>query len=203
MSTHQQRRAELAVRMQLQRISFARNPLRRREDKLEAALLISAIVTALLVIPAAAVLAATVRDHAESAAMRQRAELRPATAWTLEGTTDAVLSQLGQSTTAVRVKWYDATGSAREGQHDVVLGTSAGTELSIWLDRTGAMARAPRQRADSVAIDGAVGVTATTFAWLLLFASFRLCRCRLDRRRAEGWEREWEQIAPRWTRPQI
>ncbi|NIK59067.1 hypothetical protein [Kribbella shirazensis] len=199
MSTHQQRRAELAIRMQLRRLSVAENPLRRREDRLEAALLLGALVTALLVIAAAAVLATIVRDHADYAAARQRAELRPAQARTLEGTTDPVLSQLGQSTTTVKVQWFDAAGSVREGQHDVPIGTTAGTELSIWLDRTGAMTRSPREPAESAALGGAVGVTATMLTWLLLFGSFRLCRRPLDRSREQAWEREWEQVAPRWT----
>ncbi|WP_350277900.1 hypothetical protein [Kribbella sp. HUAS MG21] len=199
MSTHRQRRAELVIRMQLRRISFAPNPLRRKEDRLEAALLLGALVAALLVIPAAAVLATTVRDNSASAAARQRAVLRPAQARTLDGTADA---QLGQSTTPVRVQWFDAAGTAREGRHDVPIGTAVGTELQIWLDRTGQLARAPRTPAGSAALGGVAGVTASTLAWLFLFASYRLCRRPLDRRRTQAWEREWEQIAPRWTRRQ-
>ena len=84
----------------------------------------------------------------------------------------------------------------------MTIGTKAGTELPIWLDRSGAMARAPRDPADSVALGSAAGLTLPMLAWPMLWATFRLARRPLDRRRAQDWAREWEQVSPRWTRPQ-
>jgi hypothetical protein len=60
MSTTRQRRAELSVLMWCRRFGFGRNPLRRRVDRIESAFLLSALVAALLVVPAAAALGTTV-----------------------------------------------------------------------------------------------------------------------------------------------
>jgi hypothetical protein len=189
-----------SVLMQLRRLGFGRNPLRRRVDRLESALLLGALVAALLAIPAAAALGTTIRNRSEHTAAQQRAELHPVQARTLENATKAVPSALGQISTRVRVIWFDASGSPREGSADVLIGTEAGTELTIWLDRAEAMARAPREPADSAALGVAAGVTMPMLAWLLLWGLFRLARLLLDRRRAQDWAREWEQVSPRWTR---
>jgi hypothetical protein len=194
MSTTRQRRAELSVLMQLRRLGFGRNPLRRRVDRLESALLLGALVAALLAIPAAAALGTTIRNRAEHMAAQHRAELHPVQARTLE---DAVSPALGQITTRVRIIWFDALGSPQEGWADVLIGTNAGTELTIWLDRTGARARAPRESDDSAALGVAAGVIMLTLAWPLLWGLFRLARLPLDRRRAQEWAREWEQVSPR------
>jgi hypothetical protein len=202
MSTTHQRRLELSVLMQLRRLGLGRNPLRRRADRLEAALLLCAMVAGLLVIPAAAALGTTIRGRAEQTAARHRAEVHPVQARTMESTAEAVPSTLGLATTRVRVSWFDALGSRHEGWADVLIGTKPGTELTLWFDRSGAMTRAPKEPADSTALGIAAGFTAPMLAWPLLWGLFRLVRRPLDRRRTEEWAREWEQVSPRWTRPQ-
>jgi hypothetical protein len=202
MSSIQPRRLELSILMQLRRLGFGRNPLRRRVDRIESVLLLGALAAALLVVPAAAALGTTIHDRAEHTAAQRRAELRQVQARTLESTEDIVPSTPGHVTTRVRVGWLDASGSAQEGSADVVIGTEAGTELTIWLDRSGAMARAPRNPADSAALATAAGLTLPMLAWPMLWGSFRLARRPLDRRRTQDWAREWEQVSARWTRPQ-
>jgi hypothetical protein len=202
MSTTRQHRAESFVAMQLRRLGLGRNPLRRRVDRLEAALLMISLAAALLVVPAAAALGTTIRNRAEQSAAQERAEVRSVKARTLEDTAEVVPSSPGSTTTTVRVRWSDTSGSPQEGKADVLIGTGAGTELTIWLDRTGAMTRAPRPPADSIALGLAAGVTMPMLAWPLLLALFQFARRPLDRHRAEEWAREWEQVSPRWTRPQ-
>ncbi|WP_433158504.1 Rv1733c family protein [Kribbella sp. CA-247076] len=201
MSTTHPRRAELSVLMYLRRLGFGRNPLRRRVDRLESALLVSALVAALLVVPAAVVLGTTITARAEEKADRHRALLQSVPARTLESTAEAVPSSPGQVTSTVRIGWLDPSGVAREGTADVVIGTEAGAELTVWLDASGALTRAPREPADSAALGTSAGMTLPMLAWPLLWATFRLARRPLDRRRAEDWAREWERVSVRWTRP--
>ncbi|WUJ70340.1 hypothetical protein OG809_35240 [Kribbella soli] len=75
MSSTPQHRAELFVMMQLRRLSFGHNLLRRRVDRIEAAFLLVAIAVALLVIPAAAALGTTLHDRAEQSATEERASV--------------------------------------------------------------------------------------------------------------------------------
>jgi hypothetical protein len=202
MSNNHQRRLELSVLMQVRRLGVGRNPLRRRVDRLKSALLLGVLVAALLVIAAGAALGTTIHSRAEHTAAQERAKLQPVQARTLENTAEAVPSARGEITTRVRVSWLDALGSPQVGWADVLIGTKAGTELTIWLDRTGATARAPRDSADSSALGIAAGVAVPMLAWPLLWGLFRWAWLRLDRRSAQEWAREWEQVSPRWTRPQ-
>ena len=199
-TTH--RRLELSVLMQLRRLGFGRNPLRRRVDRIESALLLGALVAALLVVPAAAALGTTIHGRAEQTAAQRRAELRQVQARTLESTEEIVPSTPGQVTSRVRITWFDGSGIPQEGSADVTIGTKADTELTIWLDRSGAISRPPRNPADSAALGTAAALALPMFAWPLLWASFRLTRRPLDRRRAQDWAREWEEVSLRWTRPQ-
>ncbi|WP_432875446.1 Rv1733c family protein [Kribbella sp. CA-245084] len=199
MSSTPQHRAELFVMMQLRRLSLGHNLLRRRVDRIEAAFLLVAIAIALLVVPAAAALGTTLHDRAEQSATEERASLHQVRARTLEGTANAVPSTLGLSTTSVRVRWQDPSGSPHEGKADVLLGTPVNAEVTIWIDQAGAMTGAPATSADSDALGTAIALTLPLLAWPAIFAAFRLARRPLDRYRADEWAREWRKVSPRWT----
>lgn len=198
MSSHQ-RRAELAVLMWLRRFRFGSNPLRRRVDRVESAVLISALLVALLAIPAAAVLGVTVRDHSEQTAAQQRSGLVQVQARTLENA-EIVPSAPRQLVSQVRVAWFDAAEHPQEGRADVLIGTKAGTAVTIWLDRSGAIARAPREPGNSTALGTGAALALLMMAWPALWGLFWLAQQSLNRRRTEDWAREWEQVSPRWTR---
>jgi hypothetical protein len=202
MSSIQQHRAERAVLMKLRLLGLDRNPLRRSVDRVESGLIIGVLIGALLAIPVAAGLGTSVREQADRTAAERKAQLRQVDARTLENTAELVPSTPGQVNSQVRVVWYDAAGLPREGRAEVLIGTTAGTALTVWLDRNGTIARAPRESADSVALGAAAGFALLMVAWPLLWGAYRLARRSLDRRRAQEWEREWEQVSPRWTRSQ-
>ena len=84
MSTNQQRRREGWVLMQAHRLGLRPGPLRRRVDRVEAALRLGALVIALLMIPVAVVLGTAVRADNERAAAERRAELQQVNAQVLE-----------------------------------------------------------------------------------------------------------------------
>jgi hypothetical protein len=197
MSTVGHRSPELSVLMLLRRLGFGRNPLRRRVDRVESVLLLSALLAALLAVPGAAVLGTTVRDRAESAAAQQRIVLHRVDARTLQDTVERVPSSPGEVTSRVRIAWLDPAGSPQEGWADVLIGTRAGTTVTIWLDRTGTITRAPREPADSTALGTAVGVGVLMTAWPTLWGLFTLARRHLDRRRAEAWALEWDMLEER------
>ncbi|WP_371402805.1 hypothetical protein OHA10_33555 [Kribbella sp. NBC_00662] len=199
MSSTPQHRAEPFVMMQLRRLSFGHNPLRRRVDRIEAALLLVAIVIALLVIPAAAALGTTLHDRADQSAAQERAGVHQVHARTLDGTANAVPSTLGLTTTSVRVRWQDQSGASHEGETDVLLGTPVNAAVLIWIDQAGAMTGAPPTSGDSAALGTAIALTFPLLAWPAIFVAFRLALRPLDSHRADEWAREWRRVAPRWT----
>ncbi|MEU4195134.1 hypothetical protein AB0E69_24760 [Kribbella sp. NPDC026611] len=181
------------VLMQVRRLGLGRNPLRRTADRIEAVLLLGVLVLGLLAIPAAAALGTTIRERAEQSAARYRAEVHPAKAHTLEE------AALGQATARVGISWVDSSGATRLGEDDVPFGTAKGSDLTIWLDRTGARVQPPRNPADSAALGAVTALTLPMLAWPMLWALFRLARRRLDRHRLDAWATEWRQVSPRWT----
>jgi hypothetical protein len=92
------------------------------------------------------------------------------------------------------VVWQHSDGSLREGRADVALGTKANTELTIWLDRSGAIAAAPRPAGDSAARGGGAGLAAVIGSWFLLWLLVLGARVPLERRRMCEWEDDWIRI---------
>ena len=196
------RHGELWALMQARRLGFGRNPLRRRADRIEAALVWCALIFALLLIPIGSVVGTSYRNASDASADRERAVLHEVQARTLEGTEFDAPTAPGVVMARVRVGYVDQRGIGREGTTSVLLGTKAGAEVDLWLDQTGNIAIPPRSSSDSAAMGSMIGLLTITGSWLLLWGAFRLARVPLDRRRARDWDTEWRLVATRWTRGQ-
>jgi hypothetical protein len=101
--------------------------------------------------------------------------------------------------TPVPVRYTTPDGAEQQAQAQVVGPRPAGAILPMWLDRSGGLTSAPTRGIDAVrhAAAGALGVLAIGAAVLVCVgAAFRseLQRIAMDR-----WEREWEQVEPRWS----
>lgn len=180
------------------RFGFGRNPLRRHTDRIESAIFLSALLVAVLVVPAAVAVGTAVQDASERAAAQRRAVLTEAPATTLEEVQSWSGAGSGVVMSWAKVGWTDADGLPREGWSSVPIGTTKGSEVTIWLDPSGAISAPPRQPGESEAIGGAVGLTAAMVAWLVLIGLTRLAQVWLDRRRSRDLDREWEQTDHRW-----
>jgi hypothetical protein len=202
MGAAKQRSGELWVLMQTRRLGFGRNPLRRRVDRIEAALLWCALILALLLVPIGSAVGTSYRNASDATAARQRALLHEVQARTLEGTEFEAPTAPGEVLARVQVGYVDQHGVAREGTTSVVIGTKAGVDVPVWLDQTGQITTAPRTSGDSAALGSTIGVLTITGSWLLLWIAFLLARIPLDRRRARAWDTEWRSVATRWTRGQ-
>jgi hypothetical protein len=97
-------------------------------------------------------------------------------------------------TSRSRVVWQDSDGSLRESRADVSLGTRANTELTIWLDRSGAIAAAPRPAGDSAAVGGGAGLATVMGSWFLLWLLVVAARLPLERRRMREWQDDWIRV---------
>ena len=175
---------------------WRRNPLKRGTDRAEAWSAVA--LTAVLTLGAPAVGVVTGLGAAAAA--------QPPAGW---HTTTAVLtrpappSSNGYGTigaTGVRsdVRWTTADGRTHHGLALVRPTSPAGSRVTVWLDRTGALRDDPPDptfvRARAVAYGfGASGGTA------LLAGCGWACTGRyLDRRRAADLDREWARVGPQW-----
>lgn len=199
MNTPQQRPGELWVAMRIRRLGFGHNPLRRSTDRIEAALIMLALVAGLLLVPIGAVIGTSAREAGEQRAAQQRSLLHQVQATTTEDAPALTGQEVGQLTWPVSVIWQDPAGDEGRARADVVLGTKANSAVTIWLDRSGRIAKSPPTAGDSAAVGGAVGLGVVLAGWIVLSLLVTVAVRRLDRRRSRQWATEWEQVAPRWT----
>ncbi|GAA5077785.1 hypothetical protein HNP84_004012 [Thermocatellispora tengchongensis] len=179
------------------------NPLRRRWDRLEtAALLAMAALVLLAAWPAAALggaaYASGVRAEREERAGRVRTAatlIEDAPAFT-PGTPDGLPAQI-----TARARWYTPDGRAVIGSVTVPPRATAGSEVSLWLDREGKRTAPPRTRAETEFKAAATGAVCWMAAATGLVAALCLFRRRLDRRRYADWDAAWIRACDRWRRP--
>lgn len=203
MGAGKQRAGELLVLMQARRLGIGRkNPMRRWSDHAESVLLWCVLVAALLMVPASAAIGTSVSSALETSAARQRAVLHETQAKTLTSTERTLPNAPGSALSLTQVSYVDPQGVAQQGFASVVIGTPAGSQVTIWLDRSGDIVTAPRSHADSDAFGATAGVLTFFGSWLLLWGLFRVVRIPLDRRRLQAWDAEWQSVAPRWSHGQ-
>lgn len=189
------------VRRQVRSLGFGRNPLRRGVDRIESMIVLIVVLAGLLMVPAGVALGGAVRGASEHAAAQRRAALTEVPARTLADS-EQIPAGLGQVLSRVHVGWTDANGVVHEGWTLVSIGVRSGTDMTIWLDQSGAIVAPPSPPDDSAALGGAVGLTAVLAGWMLLAGLNRLALVPLNRRRSRDWEREWEQLDRRRRHPQ-
>jgi hypothetical protein len=178
------------------------NPLRRRADRMEAAIRLLTLFLILVAAPMAAVTAGLQADHL---ALRQ-VHAQQVT----DHQVTAVLLQQAQPTgipdpytsvqmTLVLARWQPPSRPPRSGQVPAPAGARAGSTVTVWIDASGAITRPPP---DHRVIAGDVCITAVVtglVAIALVLGSGALARRALDRRRLRAWDAEWRATGPRWS----
>lgn len=197
----------------LRRYRPDRNPLRRRSDRIEAALAAAALAAVLLAAWPAALAARTVYDDgvaAERVGPGTR-QLVPATL--VEATSIGAASIEAASAVpangrglpaASPARWTLPSGEVREGMVPVALLLRDGpANARLWVDATGRPAAPPPQRAETVTRAGLAAAGVVASVAVLAWACFALARHRLDRRRYREWEAAWAAADQRWRRHHI
>ena len=167
-----------------------RDPLVRTTDRIEALVLVLAVVVSLLAAPIAAAVGTAVYDSSRQAYAEQ-AHTRHTVAATV---TDVPASQqiLRTGTTTVSARWT-AAGAEHTGTVKAQSTAKAGDTLEIWVDNNGAQVPAPTPttRAAAEAAMGALVIwicAAATAATL-----FTVTRAVCDRIRFTRWQHDLEQ----------
>jgi hypothetical protein len=180
----------------LARLLAGRNPLRRRYDRIEGAVLL-VLSAAFLAVMAAASLIGT---HSYQSHRAADARLRPATAILLQDGPGSRLSPAWE----VTARWPAPGGRERSGvltavDAPAIASTAVGARVAIWLDHDDEPAAPPRDQV--VIITGALftAIIIAAGAALGLLICYLLCRVALDKRRLAAWESAWTSTGPRWT----
>ncbi|MFI0961613.1 hypothetical protein ACH4S8_09440 [Streptomyces sp. NPDC021080] len=176
---------------------WRRNPLRRRSDVLEAWIML--VAWAFTVLGGAVTGLVTVRAVEDTLA-RERAETRTVPARLIEDAPDAGAGEPAGRVVWTKARWTAPDGTPRSGRVRVSAGTSADTPVLVWTDADGRLVTRPttvavaRLRACLIGVFAGAGVAAVPFA------AGGVLRGRLERRRVDRWDEEWERIGPLWGR---
>jgi hypothetical protein len=185
----------------LRRTGFARSPMRRRTDRVQAITRAGLLAVFLAGAPAAAACAGHAAYVSGLRAVRAEQAWHPvpavvlraartATGWLYPVRPPRVLS----------VRWRSSGGASRLGAITSTDDVRIGGTVTVWIDETGRLAHRPLSRAKVTGhVIGAVVAVVAALALLLAIVSgvvsLLLDRCRLAR-----WEADWAAVEPQWTR---
>ena len=184
------------------RLGFDRNPLRRRTDRIEAAIRLATMILLLAAVPIAAIAVARQADHL---AVRQAQAQQ-----TAEHQVTAVLLQRAAATgvsdpytsiqlTYVLARWRPPGQPTRSGQVLATAGAAAGSTVTVWIDHSGAVTSPPPDHR-TIASDVCIAAVVTCLvAILLVLGSNALAGRALDRRRLRAWDADWRATGPLWS----
>ncbi|MGW2209670.1 Rv1733c family protein [Streptomyces sp. NPDC001781] len=175
------------------------NPLKRREDVVEAWIMLLVWVVAVIGGAVAGVLTA---QATVGLLARQRADRHPVHAVLL---TDARRSGTGpwagRILVEAPVRWRSPDGATRTGRALVDNGLRAGSRVVVWQDEWGTLSPAkPANPTESSFEAGLFGLGAALTVGAASYGAGALGRVWLDRRRSARWDREWDLVEPRWAR---
>jgi multisubunit Na+/H+ antiporter MnhB subunit len=170
---------------------LGRDPLVRTTDRVEALVLVLAVVVSLLSAPIAAAFGTAVHESNRHLYVEQ-AHSRHSVAATV---TDLPASQqiLRTSTITVQARW-SAAGAEHTGMVKAPSTTTPGDSIEIWVDNNGAQVPAPNPttRAAVEAVVAAVAI------WVSVIAAaatlFAITRAVCDRIRFTGWQQDLDSL---------
>ena len=179
---------------------FDRNPLRRRSDRVETALL-GLLLAAFLAGAPFAAHAAGSWAYATSAreAQAQRASLHQVPATLLQAAPAGNAYTNDGGVPMVDARWRATDGQVRTGEVFVSVGAAAGSTVLVWTNQTGRLTGPPlgptqlqgRAQLGAGAAVGSLAVALIVVGWL--------ARSSLYRRRLAAWDADWLANGPRWS----
>lgn len=174
----------------LQRL-LGRNPLIRLTDRVEALVVVLAVVMSLLAIPIAAAVGTAVHDSRSSLYAEQAQARRMVTA-TVAGERDARQNQSGP-TVWVPARWSDA-GAEHTGVVKAQQTIKTGDPIEIWVDENGSQVSSPTPM--RAAAEEAVVAAVATWLGVVLAAVgvFAGTRAILNRVRYNRWQHDFDDL---------
>ena len=181
----------------LARLLIGPNKLRRPADRIEGAVVVLLLATFLAALIAAPIFGAAIY-HSQRAVT---ARLRPDVAvLSQDGPYDGGVTGDGQAL----AHWRAPNGQQVAGWLNTetapgIWGSPAGTQVQIWVTRSGEPAAPPPGATVVLFTAIVIAISAACGAGIALIVCYWLCRLALDRRRLAAWESAWALTGPRWT----
>ena len=179
---------------------FDRNPLRRKSDRAETAVLALLLAAFLAAAPfvghaagsrAYAIAARNAQAEQASAHRVPATLLQAAPSW----------SDYGQEAApgGVAARWRAPDGQVRTGQVFPPSGAAAGSAVMVWTNQAGQLTDPPLRHTQVVNQADLAAAAAIGFLAIALTVVSWLARRSLDRRRLAAWDADWLAHGPRWS----
>jgi hypothetical protein len=167
---------------------FGRNPLVRAIDRVEALVLVFAVVVSLLVAPIAAAVGTAIYDSRRHIYADQAQTQRMVTATVIDDGT----SQISRSKTlTAHARWF-VDGAEHTGTIKTRHVVKPGDSLDIWVDQRGNQVGPPTKSAVAEGVAAALAIWLTVaMAATALFAGIRAV---INRARHATWQRDFDNL---------
>lgn len=177
---------------------WRRNPLRRRSDVIEAWIVLTGWICALI---AGLLVGLGAADAVERAADRDRTENRAVSAVLAEDAEDKVPARaVSDHRVWATIHWTASDGSTRTDEARVPPRTRAGSPVPVWTDKSGNLTSEPLTDGEARLHAAFGGVLAAAGASGAVWGVAWVSRLYLNRCRMQQWATEWERVGTRWGR---
>jgi hypothetical protein len=170
---------------------FARHPLVRLSDRLEAASLVMIFVVALLAVPVAGAAGTAVHDDLVHSFAAQRAERQQIEATVTRDS--RATAQAYDNPYLSSIQWQFNGTTHTDDVRTAKL--KAGEHVQVWIDSAGNRRTAPPTDRDAAAQAVIAAVAVWSLAVGLAVIGWAVLRLRLDRGRYEDWDRDLDDLA--------
>lgn len=183
-------------------LGLGRNPLRRRSDRIEAAIRLALAIVLIAVVPLVAIYAGQWAGHAAARQARtQLAADRQVSAVLMHAAPPNAYPDpyASAQTSKVLAQWRPPGMAPKTGYVSAPVGSPKGSVVRIWVDPTGAATTPPATQRDVVtAVFAAVMLTCTALPATLVILAMTALHM-LNRRRMRALDAEWRTIGPLWS----
>ncbi|MET7288015.1 hypothetical protein [Streptomyces sp. NPDC005573] len=176
---------------------WRRNPLRRHSDIVEAWVVLTAWILAVL----GGVAAGWAAAHAvESGLAARRAHVHAVSAVLADAAprTPPPGSGYDDGRVWATVRWTSPDGTVRTDRAKVLAGAPAGSPVTVWTDGSGRTVHAPDSAGEAMLQTVLTGTLVAQLGGATVWAGGWVLRTTLVRRRLAEWDAEWRKVGPEW-----
>jgi hypothetical protein len=175
------------------------DPLRRRVDRIESAIVTCLVIVFVIAAPLLCVVA--VRVAGAAAVREQQAESgwRPVPAVLQQSAASGQIGGGDLDASWVYARWRAPDGTWRHGLVAVALNARAGQRMTVWVTPAGQLMHPPLTRAEVLEWEATGAMLAPIALAALVGVAGGIVRVLANRRRAAGWTRAWAATGPRWS----
>lgn len=169
------------------RAGFDRNPMRRREDRIQSAVGLILAIVFLATAPLAAIMIGGLVYGSELHSEHVQAAQRHTVTAKVTGLVTAPSHSTVQTLT---VSWRDARGTPRKADCRGTA-TEIGTMTTIWVDRSDHVVPPPHKHAQTITETAITAIGSVLAILAVLTSAYALLGRRLDRGRYRLWDADW------------